>query len=147
MFKVEFTKESGIYITYGYQCGDSSSCDCRHKCRHCGSYRFHNFSVDFHRFFEKYLHIKLPHLLHISRKWVRLSGTTKCPYNKSRLYTCWDCQYCDGDPDGVCLHPRAASRCYEDLAVIDPEWGSHHRCKLFAPIPGAMEYDKQTGEY
>ena len=146
MFKIRFGKFHWITITHGYYCLDSSSCDCRDKCKHSRGFKFHNWSVDVHRFFQYRLHIKLPHILYIGKKDAWLSGTTKCPYGKSRKYTCWQCNYCDGDPDGVCLNPKKATATKEELKVVDPEWGEHHRCGLFEKTPWADNYDKDTGE-
>ena len=82
-----------IRIKTGYTCGDITNCEFGNICKHKSSYRFHNFSVSLHRFFEYKLHTKLPHLIYISRKWERLSGTRLCPYNHERIYTCWDCSH------------------------------------------------------
>ena len=146
MFKVFFYKDSGLIITCGYECGNSSSCDCAHKCKYNSNHKFHNWSVAVHRFFEYRLHIKLPHLIYFNKEWVKLSGTTKCPHGKSRLYTCWDCKYCDGDPDGVCLNPKKTTTPIEELKVKDPDWGEHHRCSLFNKREWADKYDKNTGK-
>lgn len=146
MFKISFNKPHSITITHGYNCIDSTHCDCRSKCKHRSNYTFHNWSVRVHRFFEYRLHIKLPYFLYIGKKRAHLSGTTRCPYGKSRLYTCWDCRYCDGDPDGVCLNQKMATATKEELKVVDPEWGEYHRCGLFEKTPWADKYDKNTGE-
>lgn len=58
-----------IHITIGYDCGDSCYCDKAKICKHRGRYKFHNFSVSLHTFFEYRLHIKLPYLIYIGRKW------------------------------------------------------------------------------
>jgi len=158
MFKISFSRDwlnddpkkrkriKGLHIEYGYYCLSCSSCDCMSKCKYKGGFKFHNWSVKVHRFFEYKLHIKLPHLLYISKHSVDLSGTTKCPFNKSRRYTCWDCQYCDGDPDGVCLNKERNETPVKERDFDDPDWGKYHRCKFFKKTPWADNWDKNTGE-
>lgn len=147
MSKIRFGEIHWITITHGYYCLDSIHCNCRDKCKHCrGSFRFHNWSVDVHSFFRYRLHIELPRILYIGKKDAWLSGTTKCPFGKSRLYTCWQCNYCGGDPDGTCLNPKRDTMPIEDLKVNDIEWGDAPRCSLFDKSEWANRYDKNTGE-
>lgn len=146
MFKTSFNRPHEITITHGYYCTDVYDCDCGYKCKYRNNYKFHNWRVRVHRFFERRLHIKLPYFLYICKERARLSGTTKCPYGKSRLYTCWQCKYCDGDPDGVCLNPKKATMSIEELKFDDPEWGTYNRCSLFEKNEWADRYDKNTGE-
>lgn len=115
-----------IYINIGYECGDKCYCAQRKICKYGKSfYKLHNFSVRFHRFFEYRFHIKLPYLIHIGRKWKRLSGTDKCPYYKNRLYTCIDCKYLTGIEE--CLIP------YNDRKQNIPDdglkCGSFEKCE------------------
>lgn len=158
MFKVYFSRDTfnddpekrnritGIHITHGYQCGDACYCNCSYKCKYRKGFKFHNWSVSVHRFFEYYLHIKLPHFLYINKLWTNLSGTTKCPYHKSRLYSCWDCKYCSGGLDSVCLNEKRNSAGFEERKFVDPEWGPHHRCSFFEKHERADCWDKDTGE-
>ena len=93
-------------------------------------YKLHNFSVELHRFFEYRLHIKLPYLIYVDKKWKRLSGTDKCPYNKSRNYTCWDCKYQAGIEE--CSIP------YDDRKQNIPKYNIYYLPQhflYFLPLP------------
>ena len=133
----------GVQIQYGLYCRNAYQCNCSSKCkyRHSGVW-FHNMSVGIRQFFQYRLHIKLPCPVYICKKSADLSGTVKCPFQKPRLYTCWDCQWCSCDVDGPCLHPdyNGTTKTYDN-----PDWGSHHRCVLFDPISG-VKYDHNSGE-
>jgi hypothetical protein len=159
MFKIRFThdidnpdkekrkKITGIDIRHGYYCLDSTWCDCRRKCKYAkGGFKFHNFSVEMHRFFEYRLHIKLPHLLYIGKKDTSLSGTTKCPFHKSRHYTCWDCIYSNGCIDGGCSNEQYHKATYEESRSTDKEW-KHGKCKFFEATPWSDKWDRDTGEW
>jgi len=158
VFKISFTRDllnddpkkrkriTGIDIRHGYNCRASTWCNCSNKCKHKSNYKFHNWSVRVHRFFEYKLHIKLPHLLYIGKHSVDLSGTTKCPFNKSRYYTCWDCKYSDCDPDGVCLNEERNNTPVEERKIIDPDWGEYGKCKFFEKSEWADNWDRNTGE-
>lgn len=154
MFKITWSRNclnnpekiTGIKIIHGYQCSSACYCGYAKICKYRKGFKFHNFSVAVHRFFEYRLHIKLPHLLYINKRWTDLSGTTKCPYKKDRLYTCWDCVYCDGNVDGICLNPKRGTATKKELEVIDVYWGNHHRCGLFKKNEWADNWDKNTGE-
>lgn len=158
MFKISFAhdilnpdpklrkKITAIVITYGYACNDSRYCNCQRKCKYSnGGYWFHNLSCKIHLFFEYRLHIKLPHLLYIGKKHTSLSGTTKCPFHKSRHYTCWDCKYSDGQVHGSCLNEKYRKASYEESRTDDPEWNSG-KCKFFEKNEWADDWDKETGE-
>lgn len=102
-------------------------------------FKFHNWSVNIHRFFEYHFHIKLPHLIYINKEYTDLSGTTKCPFHKSRYYTCWDCK-----------HQRGLEECnipYKERKRIEQpdEWGCG-RCGSFEKSKFADNWDKNTGK-
>ena len=71
-----------------------------------------------------------------------LSGTKLCPFEMPRLYTCWDCKFCDLDPDGLCLNPNRKN----EVTYNDPCWGPHHRCAGFTPNDWCGKWDRETGE-
>lgn len=124
-----------IHINIGYECGDRTNCDKRKMCKYGKSfYKLHNFSVELHRFFEYRFHIKLPYLIYVNKKWKRLSGTDKCPYNKSRNYTCWDCKYQAGIEE--CSIP------YNDRNqnIPDDGWKKHLRCGSFEKCEWADDF-------
>lgn len=130
-----------LHIQIGYQCGDGSHCDKYKQCKYRAKWiKFHNLSVRIHNFFEYRLHIKLPHLIHISQKWERLSGTDKCPFHKSRRYTCYDCRYICGDNLEECCCPeRYGVPFKERLPDVETEdWGT--RCAYFDKCEWADDY-------
>lgn len=139
----ERNKITGIHIRYSYQC---TCFDCEHfrKCKYRKSCKFHNWSVGVHRFFEYKLHIKLPHWLYIDKLFTDLSGTTTCPFNMPRQYTCHVCKYQAGYDEhmkGLCNN--------EDY--INSTWSESHidgspYCKFFEKDDWADKYDKKTGE-
>jgi len=138
----------GIVIRHDYYCYSSCWCDCRDKCKYSkGGFRFHNFSVAVHRFFEYRLHIKLPYLLHISKLHTDLSGTTTCPFNKTRRYTCWDCEYSDGNIDGMCLNEERNNTPIKERECNDPVWGNHGKCKFFEKTEWTDDWDEETGKH
>ena len=67
-----------IHICVGRECNDYVDCDKRDICKYSRNKRF-PMSI-----FGLFLFYKGNN---------RLSGTSKCPYHKSRNYTCWDCAY------------------------------------------------------
>lgn len=148
MFKVSFDKPHNITITHRYNCMDGIECDCRSKCKHRGGYKFHNWSVSVHRFFEYRLHIKLPHLLYICKKDAHLSGTTKCPFNKPRRYTCSHCKFQGGydeDFNGLCSNEEYIRLNKEGRSKEHNVEGQSY-CKFFEKDEWADKYDKDTGE-
>ena len=161
MFKISFDRDllnndpkkrnkiTGLIITCGYHCSNSFRCKCGSKCKYRKGFTFHNWSVGVHRFFEYRLHIKLPHLLYIQRQYTDLSGTTKCPFQMERIYTCFDCKYHAGFDEymkGICgnkeRHRLVEERKWEELDVPDVPY----RCKLFEKREWADKFDKNTGE-
>ncbi len=128
-----------LHINIGYQCGDGSYCDKYKQCKYRAKwYKLHNLSVRIHRFFEYRLHIKLPHLICISQKWERLSGTDKCPFHKSRRYTCYDCRHHFGVETCTC-EARINTPYKEQLPDVDTDdWGK--RCAYFDKCKRADSY-------
>ena len=126
-----------IHFYIGYECGDYLDCDKSKKCKYKPKfYKLHNLSVTIHRFFEYRLHIKLPYLINICQIWKRLSGTSKCPYHKSRNYDCYDCEYVTGYLLRECsCKERIDTPCNERLSPIKTEWG--YRCAYFKKCPWA----------
>lgn len=155
MFKIQFThdimnkdpekrkKITGIHVIHGYHCLDSCWCDCGHKCKYRKGFKFHNFSVAVHRFFEYRLHIELPHLFYIGKCITNLSGTAKCPFHKSRRYTCFDCKYQYGDRN--CSNEKYHNASWKESRPDDPEW-SNGKCKFFEKNEWADDWDRKTGK-
>ena len=148
MFKIQFGNFHWITITHGYYCLDSSYCDCRNKCKHSRGFKFHNWSVNVRRFFQYRLHIKLPHILYIGKKDAWLSGTTKCPFNKPRRYTCNHCKFQGGydeDLNGLCSNEEYIRLNKEGRSMEHYVEGQSY-CKFFEKDEWADKYDKDTGE-
>jgi hypothetical protein len=160
MFKISFvhdlfnndpTKRKriiGIRITHGYHCSISYCCDCGRKCKYRKGFKFHNWSVSVHRFFEYRLHIKLPHLLYINKEYTDLSGTTKCPFKKERRYTCFDCKYHGGFDEymkGLCAN-KEYIRLNKEGRAIEHNVPGQSYCKFFEKSEWADRWDKNTGE-
>lgn len=134
-----------LYITIGYECGDALHCDKRKKCKYRAKwYKLNNISVGIHRFFKFKLHIKLPYLIHIRQKFVRLSGTDKCPYHKSRFYDCYDCKYVCGELLRECSCKERINTPYKErIHDVDVEdWGK--RCAYFEKCDWADNYKSQN---
>ena len=128
-----------ININIGYQCGDALDCIMQKRCKHRAKlYKLHNASVSIHRFFEYRLHIKLPHLIYIGQRWERLSGTNKCPFNRSRNYTCYDCVYCSGDLCRDCGCSERNDTPHSERLSIETEWGK--KCGYFKKCEWADDY-------
>ena len=138
MFRINIYKGS-IFITIGYKCGDGLDCNKYKKCKYRARfYKLQNMSVSIHRFFEYKLHIKLPHLIYIDQEWKRLSGTAKCPFHRSRNYTCYDCKYVGGNLLRDCLCEERNNTNYKERAVIKNEWGQ--KCAYFEKCDWADDY-------
>lgn len=141
-------KITGIMILHGYHCMNSCYCDCASKCKYRKGYKFHNWSVAVRRFFEYKLHIKLPHLLYINKKSTDLSGTTKCPFKKERMYSCHNCKYHSGFDEymkGLCGNQE------RNRLNKEGKWREHYlpgelRCKFFEKNEYADNWDRNTGE-
>lgn len=160
MFKIHFmhnmmgetpeerNKITGICIICGYECWDNQYCDCANKCKYKPRFTFHNWSVAVRRFFERKLHIKLPCWLYINKQHTYLSGTTKCPYHKERIYTCGHCKYqagYDENLEGLCGNEERLRLGREGRMAEISDYGKG-RCKLFEKADWADKYDKKTGE-
>lgn len=133
-----------LHINIGYQCGDGLDCDKYRKCKYKAKwYKLHNISIRIHRFFEYRLHIKLPHLIYIGQKWKRLSGTDKCPFRKSRHYSCYDCKYIGGECLINCYCPEKINTYYKDWKpdIETEDWGK--RCAYFEKCEWADNYKCQ----
>ena len=131
-----------IHINVGYKCGDELHCNMRKKCKYRAKwYKLHNISVEIHRFFEYRLHIKLPHLLYIGQRWERLSGTDKCPFHKSRNYTCYDCKYICGDLCRECSCKERTDTPYNERLTVENEWGK--QCGYFEKCEWADDYKEK----
>lgn len=160
MFKISFVRDlwsndlkkrnkiTGIKITHGYHCSCSYRCEHGRKCKYRKGFKFHNWSVDVHRFFEYRLHIKLPHLLYINKKYTDLSGTTKCPFKKEREYTCFDCKHHAGFDEymkGLCGN-KERHRLIKEGKGSEITMPDKSYCKLFEKSEWADKFDKDTGE-
>lgn len=133
-----------LHINIGYNCGDGLYCDKYKKCKYRAKwYKLHNMSVKIHRFFEYRLHIKLPHLIYIGQKWERLSGTDKCPFHKSRHYSCYDCKYIGGEWLRDCSCSERIKTYYKDRKpdIYIEDWGK--RCAYFEKNEWADDYKMQ----
>lgn len=143
-------KIKGFIVECGYSCHISFWCPKGSKCKYRATYKWHNFSVNFSRFFYRHFNINFRLPIYFQRHRVDLSGTTKCPHQMPRLYTCWDCEYHDGCIDGRCLNEMHAEmikqgRHYEILYPYDDV--IHRKmCKLFKPNEYCQKYNRKTGE-
>ena len=145
--KIVFPKDkrySKVIITCGYNCEDSCYCDKAKQCKYKSSHRYHNFIVNFHNFFKYKLHIELPHLIYIQKEYKQLSGTKKCPFNKSRHYTCSHCAYSGYDDYGleeICVNNIRNATPYKATLEINNDWGT--TCKFFKKNEWADDYKKE----
>ena len=134
-----------LIIECGYSCNNSCWCPHGRECKYKSKYRWHNFSLSVARFFECHFHI------YFQKHSVDLSGTTRCPHQMPRLYTCWDCEYNDGCVDGNCLNEMHSEMIKQGRhsEILYPYDDLIHRrmCKLFHPNDYCQKYDKNTGEY
>ena len=119
-----------IHIKIGYECGDAIDCDKSKQCKYRAKwYKLHNMQVRIHSFFEYKLHLELPYLFYVSQKWKRLSGTDKCPYHKSRNYTCYECKHSSGVLCRECTCEERNNTPYNERPVVENEWG--RQCGYF----------------
>lgn len=136
----ERNKIRGLYISYGTAC-TFSRCENRDKCKYG------------YKPFQKWLnniHMKTDHKIIVDRPRENLSGTTKCPFNEPRVYSCFDCKYHGGYDEymkGLCSNEERyalnkAKRSRETMS--DDE---HIPCKFFEKNEYADKFDKRTGEY
>lgn len=145
----ERKKIKGFIVECGYNC--QSSCWCPHgmMCKHRAKYRWNNFSVSVSNFLYRKFHIDFHFPIYFQKHSVDLSGTTKCPHQIPRLYTCYDCEYSRGDR--VCgnkVHNEMAKQGRASEIKYPYDDYAHRRmCKLFKPNPYCNKYDKNTGEF
>ena len=97
-------------ILISYDCIDSCDCDKSDVCKYAD---------------HKFLPFTIPHLLFIYPRSTKLSGTNKCPYNKTRNYTCVSC---------------ANSNSFEECDIVCNER------KPYIPKDGWKEYSR-CGSY
>ena len=101
---------------YKYYCADAGDCDKKKNCKYGGCN-------------------KLLNLLPFPTVIERLSGTHKCPYHKSRNYTCLDCKYDSYDIDGICRCKERANTPIEDRkSYHSDEWRNDSRCAYFEKV-------------
>lgn len=143
MFKIKFSRDmmnedaskrnriTGISIVHGYYCRDCSWCIHGSECRYRKGYKFHNISVRIHNFF-----------LYVGKYNTKLSGTSKCPFNMSRRYDCYDCIYCEGQNE--CSNKKYIELPYLETRSDDKEWPKC-KCKFFEKAAWADNYDRKTG--
>lgn len=131
-----------LSIIYGAECTSSSVCKHRKKCKYRLRFRLHNIMVEVRNFFRFRLHINLPFLLYIGKDKRDLSGTTMCPHNMPRRYTCYDCEH-----SIPCTRGCAIPFSERQDTLEDPDWGKWERCILFKKSAIADCWDKNTGEW
>lgn len=133
-------------INIGYECGDGTHCDKYKQCKYRARWhKLHNLKVNIHRFFEYKLHIKLPYLISIGQNWVRLSGTDKCPFHKSRNYTCYDCAY-NMSFDEACSCKERVETPYDKRLPDVPVDGWDDMCPYFNKCDWADNYTQKMKE-
>lgn len=137
-------KVSGIEICCGKYC--LNSCWCKHgnKCKYHKGFGWHNFCVNFNRFFYYHFHLDIHIPLYIRKFESDFSGTSVCPYHTERMYSCWDCKYCGGGED--CTNKKR----YEliksgKIDEVSGDFGDG-KCKLFELSDYGKSWDKKTGE-
>lgn len=141
----EAKKIKGFIVECGYGCRRAYMCPHSHKCKYRPRYKWHNFSVNVSRFLLYRFHINFNFPIYFQKHGTDLSGTTMCPHNVPRLYTCWDCIYSCGDRE--CSNKKR-------LEMIDAgRWkelddpNNTRICKLFEANKYADKYDRKTGEH
>lgn len=138
---------SFLLIIKGIECGDYCDCDKKLKCKYAkNNYReFNNYIIKLRNFFKYKLNIEIPRLpFYITKDWKRLSGTTKCPFHKSRNYTCYDCKYCGGILLRDCLcEERNNTPVKERKEYVDNEWNKYLRCGYFEKCDWTNDYLKE----
>lgn len=142
-------KIKGFIIECGYSCNNSCWCPHGNKCRYKSKYRWHNFSVSVSRFFELHLHIRFHFPVYFQKHSVDLSGTTKCPHQVPRMYTCHDCEYSRGYSGcgNEVRHAMIKNGKYSEIEYPIDDFVHSRVCKLFKHNEYCQLYDKNTGEY
>lgn len=85
-------------ICIGHECWDSIDCDMRKQCKYrVRTSWLRNLNVRIRSFFQYRLHIKLPHLpFFVTKHAEHYSGSSHCPFHKSRHWTCIECKHAVG---------------------------------------------------
>jgi len=136
-----------LIIEVGSYCRDSCmDCPNGSRCKYRKNfYGYHNFLVRIHNFFEYRFKIKLPHILpYLQKHSTKLSGTTKCPYRISRIYTCWDCEYQYGDKECSCYERYELIKNGKWKECEDPD--KMPKCKFFSKNKYCDNYNPVTGD-
>ena len=157
MFKVRFSRDllndnpelrkriNGLHVEIGYNCSNGCYCDCGYKCKHRNNYRWHNFWVEVSRFLYRKFNIDWHNPIYITKHYVDLSGTPKCPFKKERMYSCIHCKYQAGYDEymkGLC-----SSKEHRETPRKESRHPTNPRiCKFFEKNNWADKYDKATGE-
>ena len=71
-----------------------------------------------------------------------MSGTDKCPYHKSRNYTCHDCKFVGGELLRDCYCTERTNTNYKDLKpdIETKDWGK--QCAYFEKCEWADDYSR-----
>lgn len=161
MFKIEFSRNingrtpeecrkiDGIDITIGYHCYNCR-CPQYNTCKYRKSFHgLHMMRYNVHRFFERRLHIKLPYVLNIHKLSSDLSGTTTCPHNEPRRYSCYDCKFCDAVDENcdVCCGNQERYLAIKEgrYTIMDDFNNGNDYCRYFEKSEYADRYDTKTG--
>jgi hypothetical protein len=157
MFKVRFSHDlfndnpelrkriKGLHVEIGYNCSNGCYCDCGSKCKHRSNYRWHNFWVNVSLFLRRKFNIDWHNPIYITKHYVDLSGTSKCPFKKERMYHCIHCKHHAGYDEymkGLCSNKEWRNASYTEAQhPTNPQI-----CKFFEKNNWADNYDKETGE-
>lgn len=157
MFKVRFfhdllnddpklrKKIKGLHVEIGYNCSNGCYCDCGYKCKHRSNYKWHNFWVEVSLFLRRKFNIDWHNPIYITKHYVDLSGTSKCPFKKERMYHCIHCKYQAGYDEymkGLC-----SNKGHRDTPWRERRHPTNPQiCKFFEKNEWADKYDKDTGE-
>lgn len=157
MFKVRFMHDllnsdpklrkriKGLLVEVGCECQVSCYCDCCNKCKYKSNYKWNNFWVGVSRFLYRKFKIDWHNPIHITKHRVDLSGTTKCPFKKERMYHCMDCKHHAGYDEhmkGLC-----GNKAYHNASWAESQHPTNPCvCKFFEKNDWADNWDRNTGE-
>lgn len=117
----------GYTIDIGYECGESSTCKFRDKCKYAPRNKR---NLYFH--FREWVFCKtgktLPWPIHFGKVWKELSGTEKCPFKVTERTGCHKCANCIGTDNNchfLCGLPRKEGR--RAASYNDEYW--NYQCK------------------
>ena len=115
-----------VHICVGRECNDYMECDKKNICKYSRNKRFP---------------MSIFNLFLLYKRHNRLSGTSKCPYHKSRNYTCWDC-----------AHQTSLEECdvtsKDRLPYIEQDgWTNYSRCGSFKKASYANDYLYEEYKY